>query len=106
MKLIDAGTRSRGTAVAAFASGKWLTLQRLNDTQYEARVPVSNPLRLTSLFRCCIPVTVSTVSERRDQSCRSPAGYPGENGQTHYQPGELVNVELTSSLKGNLFLRS
>ncbi len=106
MKHYYAGTRSRGTAVAAFASGKLATLQRLNDTQYEARVPVSNSLRLTSLFRCCIPVTVSTVFRSRDQSCRSPAGYPGENGQNPYQPGELVNVELTSSLKGKPVLRS
>ncbi len=40
----------------------WLTLQRLNDTQYEARVPVSNSFAPNiTFFRCCIPVTVSTV---------------------------------------------
>ncbi len=60
----------------------WLTLQRLNDTQYEARVPVSNSFAPN--------ITFSVLYTRNGQysfqnagieSCRSPAGYPGENGQ-------------------------
>ncbi len=71
----------RGTAVAAIASGKLANATTFNDTQYEARVPVSNSFAPNITFRCCIPVTVSTVFRTPGLKFRSPAGYPGENGQ-------------------------
>ena len=39
----------------------WLTLQRLNDTQYEARVPVNNSFAPNITFSVLYTVTVSTV---------------------------------------------
>nr|EFG6430968.1 DUF2300 domain-containing protein [Escherichia coli] len=79
----------------------WLTLQRLNDTQYEARVPVSNSFAPN--------ITFSVLYTRNGQYSFQNAGIKVavpqldirvKTDKTHYQPGELVNVELTSSLKG------
>ena len=79
----------------------WLTLQRLNDTQYEARVPVSNTFAPN--------ITFSVLYTRNGQYSFQNAGIKVavpqldirvKTGKTHYQPGELVNVELTSLLKG------
>ncbi|EHR7867886.1 alpha-2-macroglobulin family protein [Escherichia coli] len=79
----------------------WLTLQRLNDTQYEARVPVSNSFAPN--------ITFSVLYTRNGQYSFQNAGIKVavpqldirvKTNKTHYQPGELVNVELTSSLKG------
>lgn len=79
----------------------WLTLQRLNDTQYEARVRVSNSFAPN--------ITFSVLYTRNGQYSFQNAGIKVavpqldirvKTDKTHYQPGELVNVELTSSLKG------
>lgn len=79
----------------------WLKLQRLNDTQYEARVPVSDAFAPN--------ITFSVLYTRNGQYSFQNAGIKVavprlsirvKTDKTNYQPGELVNVELTSLLKG------
>lgn len=79
----------------------WLTLQRLNDTQYVAQVPVAEAFAPNTTF--------SVLYTRHGQYSFQNAGIKVvtphldiqvKTDKTHYQPGELVNVELTSLLKG------
>ncbi|EOX3204597.1 hypothetical protein ACPFRV_004195, partial [Shigella flexneri] len=69
----------------------WLTLQRLNDTLYEARVPVSNSFAPN--------ITFSVLYTRNGQYSFQNAGIKVavpqldirvKTDKTHYQPGELV----------------
>ena len=79
----------------------WLTLQRVSDTQYEARIPVSNTFAPN--------ITFSVLYTRNGQYSFQNAGIKVvvpqldirvKTDKAQYQPGELVNVELTSLLKG------
>nr|WP_133159251.1 alpha-2-macroglobulin [Superficieibacter electus] len=79
----------------------WLTLQRLNDTQYIALVPVAEAFAPNMTF--------SVLYTRHGQYSFQNAGIKVatphldlqvKTDKTHYQPGELVNVELTTLLKG------
>ncbi|WES70681.1 alpha-2-macroglobulin [Superficieibacter sp. HKU1] len=80
---------------------RWLTIQRLNDTQYVAQVPVVDAFAPNTTF--------SVLYTRNGQYSFQNAGIKVvtphldiqvKTDKTHYQPGELVNVELTSLLEG------
>ncbi|WP_236032478.1 alpha-2-macroglobulin family protein [Pseudomonas schmalbachii] len=94
--------RDRVEATALLSKGAdWLKLEKLNPTQYRARIPVKEDFAPNLTFS----VLYTRAGDYSFQNAGIKVAAPQveiaiATDREHYQPGETVNVELSTSFAG------